>query len=118
MTGISRLIYKDKEILCIDYQGMNEAQMITAIKDFEYLILSENKPHLQLVNLNGAYTTPAYMKVANEFGQKTKKLTQKGAVVGINQAKRIIFASYNAIVGGKLKPFASLEEAKEYLVTP
>jgi len=116
MAGLSKRIHRGKEILYFDYQGLNEAQMIDLIKQAEALILSENKPVLQLTNIKNAFATPGFMSVVREAGEKTKHLTTKSAIVGISGAKKILLGAYNAIVGGVVKPFDNEDDALDYLV--
>jgi len=116
MSGLSKIYYKGKEILYADYRGLNEAECIDLERKLESAVLKDNKPHLQLINVTGGFGTPAYMKVANEVGKNIKHLILKGGIVGIKGVKKVLLMSYNVLVGGKLKPFNSEDEAKEYLV--
>ena len=71
MTNVTKKMYKGKEILYVDYRGLNESHMIQALKQAESIILSENKPHFQLSNITDARATPEFMKAAKEFGKLT-----------------------------------------------
>lgn len=113
---VSKIMYKGKEILYINHENCKEDAMIKNLEEAEKIIFDDNKPHLQLINGINSYATPGFMKVANEFGKKTKDLTTKAAYIGLSGAKRILFMAYSRIVGSKIKAFETLEEAKEYLV--
>ena len=113
--SVSKIIHQGKEILYINHQNCREEEMIANLKEAERIILTDNKPHIQLINGTESFATPGFMKEANEFGKRTKELTTKGAYVGLSGAKRILFQAYNALAGSKLKAFETMEDAKEYL---
>lgn len=117
MNRVQKIQYKGKEILYINYQGIvGEDKMIETLHEAEDVILSDNKPHLQLSNISDAFATPGYMIAAKKFGKKTQSLTTKSAIIGITGVKALLLKSYNLVSGDKLKAFNTLEEAKEYLV--
>ena len=115
MAGVSKITHGGKEIVYIDYRGMSSEEMIDTLKEAEEIIMSEDKQHLQLSNISGAFATPEFMKEANEFGKKSKALTDKAAIVGVSGRKKVSLSAYNLIVGGKLRPLNSEEDAKAYL---
>lgn len=120
MPGFSKINHKGKEILFIDYQGTNsDEEMIKILLEAQQTIIKENKPYLQLVSLINAYATPTYMKKAKEVAKDTPKLALKRAVVGIDSpGRKILLRGYNLLLGKNgLKPFDSLEEAKDWLVS-
>ena len=113
---VQKIKYKGKEIVYVHYVNLKEAQMIETLNQVEDIILSDNKPHLQLVNISDAFATPRFMAAAKTFGKKTHHLTEKSAIVGISGVKALLLRSYNAVSGKKLKAFETEEEAKEYLI--
>jgi hypothetical protein len=117
MDRVQKIQYKDKEILYIDYHDLvGDDKMIATLNAAEHVILSDNEPHLQLVNFTNAFATPGYMAAAKKFGNKTQHLTSKSAIIGITGVKALLLKSYNFVSGEKLKAFGTLEQAKEYLV--
>jgi hypothetical protein len=116
MNRVQKIQYQGKEIIYINYGGLSEDKMIEVLNHAERVILSENKPHLQLTNITDAFATPGFMAAAKVFGKKTQSLTNKSAIVGISGVKALLLRSYNLVTGEKLKDFLTEEEAKEYLV--
>ncbi|HBH47012.1 MAG TPA: hypothetical protein DDX98_00125 [Bacteroidales bacterium] len=114
--AVSKIFHKGKEIVYIYYRGLQEQAMIEAVKKAESILLLENKPQLVLANLSNAFATPGFMEVNNTVSKNIKHLIEKGAVVGITGAKSILLKGYNLIIGGKMNPFSTEEEAKDYLV--
>ncbi len=118
MPGVNKIMHKGKEIFLIDYSGtVDDNEMITILKKAQQIIINDNKEYLQLVDIRNAHATSKYMNEAKQVARETPKLATKRAIVGITPMKKIILTSYNFIIGGVgLKPFSTLEEAKDYLV--
>ncbi|MFY0687124.1 MAG: hypothetical protein JXQ90_08170 [Cyclobacteriaceae bacterium] len=117
MAGLSKILFKVREIIYLDYRGLKETEIIEALKKAETLVLRENKPYLTLTNFDGAYATPGFLEQANKLREKTKHLAIKGAIVGIEGAKGVILSVFNsALKGSGIVTFQSEEEAKEYLI--
>ena len=115
MAGVSKIQYLGKEIIYVDYRGLNEEEMIVTANKAKNIVLTENKPHLQLTNTTGTKAGTKFLRVAREIAKETKHLTEKAAIVGIESSAKIILTTYNLFAGGKLIAFDSEDEAKEYL---
>lgn len=113
---VQKIQYKGKEIIYVNYGDLTEDQMIEVLNLVERIILSDNKLHLQLINISDAFATPGFMAAAKSFRQRTHHLTDRSAIVGITGVKALLLRSYNAVSGKKLKNFDTEEKAKEYLV--
>jgi len=119
MPGVKKIYHKGKEILFIDYSGSpNESVMIEILKEAQKIIISDNKEYLQLVNIANAYVTPLYMKTVKEIAKDTPRLALKRAMVGISgKSRKILLMDYNLIIGKNgIKPFDTIEEAKDWLI--
>ena len=116
MAGYLIIDYKNKEISYLDYRGMNEKQMIQTLEEATEWTLQENKPILLLTNASGTFVLPDFLKKAKEEGKRTKHLTLKSAVVGVEGAKKVLLKFHNLFVGSEMVPFHDEEEAKEWLV--
>lgn len=116
MAGYSVTEYKQKEILYLDYRGMNENQMIQTLVEATERSLQDNKPRLLLANISRTFVLPNFLKKAKEEGKRTKHLTLKSAIVGIEGAKKVLLKFHNLFVGSEMVPFQDEEEAKEWLV--
>lgn len=116
MAGFSKIYYKGKEIIYVDYQGQSEDEMLGTASDLRDWLLHERKPHLRLVNITGAFAKPKFNQYIRKLGEETKDIPMKGAIVGVTGGKKALLIIYNKILGGSLKPFDTEEAAKEYLV--
>lgn len=121
MPGVEKIMYKGKEILYINYQGCKtDEEMINIMKEAIEIIIKDNKEYLQLTDMTNAFATPGYMKEAKKLAKEAPKLAKKRAIVGVNSTARIILLkAYSLVLGSEsaIKPFRSLEEAKDYLVS-
>jgi hypothetical protein len=121
MAGVEKIKHKGKEILYINYNGCkSDQEMVDTMKEAAEIIKKENKEYLQLTDMTNAYATPGYMKEAKKIAKETPKLAKKRAIVGINSNSRtILLKAYNLVLGSQnaMKPFRSLEEAKEWLIS-
>ncbi len=116
MAENSIIDYKGKEILYIDYRGMNEKQMIQILDEVTKQSLHDNIPRYLLTNISGTYVLPDFLKKAKEDAKRTRHLTLKSAIVGVEGPKKILLKFHNLFVGSEMKPFHDEEEAKEWLI--
>ncbi|MBN1181342.1 MAG: hypothetical protein JXB49_03580 [Bacteroidales bacterium] len=119
MAGISKIEHKGKEIFFIDYDGCaNEEEMVAILKKAQQEILKEQPGYLQLTNLKNAFATSNFMNEAKKVARETPRTAKKRAIVGVdNPARKILLQAYNLIIGSNgMKPFNTLEEAKDWLV--
>jgi len=120
MAGVEKIIHNGTEILYINYRGCRtDDEMITILKVAQSIIIKDNKAYLQLTDLRDTFATPGYMKAVKQVAKETPKLAKKRAVLGIDSpARLILLKAYNLVIGSEdaLKPFKSIEEAKDYLV--
>ncbi len=120
MAGVTKIMHRGKEILFVDYKGTSgDDEMIAVLRKAQAIVISDNKPYLQLTDITGAYSTKKFTDELKKVGAETPKLAIKRAVVGITPMKKIILMGYNMVLGrsNALRPFNSLEEAKDYLVS-
>lgn len=116
MGGRTVITYKGKEITYLDYRGKNLEEIKAILVDAVDQALKENKRRYLLTNITGVFAVPEFMDAVNDATRKTKHLTIKSAVVGVTGAKKILFNTYNAVIGAESKAFNDEESAKEWLV--
>lgn len=116
MAGYSVILYEGKEISYIDYRGMNEKEMIQTLEQASEHTLADNKQRPLLTNIQGAFVLPDFLKRAKEEGKRTRHLTLKSAVIGVDGPKKVLLKFFNLFVGNEMTPFSSEEEALEWLI--
>ena len=120
MPNVSKIVYKGKDILLVDYRGSaDEDEMIATFRKAEKVISDYPEGILVLINFEGAYQTPNYMREARQITKQTQKFVIKRAIVGLDNPTRLIILNiFNRLLGEKrIRPFKSLKEAKEWLVS-
>ena len=113
---IWRIDVQGHSIVCIDYSGCREPQMIelgTLATDY---LLSCGTPQLTLTNYKNTYTTPPYVRHMESKAPLVKHLITRNALVGLNTAKIMILKGFNLLLGTDFRPFASEQAGIEYLI--
>jgi len=114
---LKNIIYKDKEILVIDYSGCKEAAMIEIIFAAKDLILRENKSVLVLSTFNNKnYASPRFIRTVEKELREVEHLISKNAITGISEVQRWIVKGINIWYKRQLHPFDSIDKALDYLV--
>ncbi|MEQ8905192.1 hypothetical protein [Ekhidna sp.] len=115
---VSYITHKGKEILYIDLtESKSEKRSLELLEETKDAYLKATNKLLVLVNSEGAYVNAVVSSKMKEYGRTYfKDRAEKRAFVGIGGLKKLIFKAYTNIVGGNIKLFDDLEEAKDYLV--
>ncbi len=119
MPDVSKIVYKGKDIILVDYQGCtDEKEMISIFRKAAEVITGFPEGILALINFEGAFQTPNFLKEARQLAKQTQNYVIKRAIVGMNRPTRLIMLNaFNRLLGKKqMKPFKTLKEAKEWLV--
>ena len=116
MPEIQRISYKGKEIIYVDYRGLNEDEMLSLAGSLRQFLMKEPEHHLRLVNISKTPATRKFTAYIRQLGNDTKHLQVKAAIVGITGAKKVLLTGYNRLLGGAMRPFEDETTAKEYLV--
>ncbi len=120
MPGVSKIVYKGQDIILVDYRGCtDENEMIRIFRQAADMISKHPEGIPVLINFEGAYQTPNYMKEARQLTKQTQPYVTKRAIVGLDKPPRlIILNAFNRLLGEKkIRPFNSITEAKEWLVS-
>lgn len=119
MPGVKKIIYKEKEILFINYKGCkSDSEMIEILKEVRKIITEDKKEYLQLTDITDAYATPRFLDALMKIAEETPWLAKKRAIVGANTpGRRVMVKAYDGLLGGNsIRRFYSLRKAKDWLV--
>ncbi len=109
--------YKGKEIVSIDYRGLNdEEEFLKFANQTADFLIGLNRPSLQMTNIEGIFFTPKLMKAVQDDAPRLKPYILKDAILGVLGVKRILFQLYSTLIDGKTKTFSDEYSAKEWLV--
>ncbi len=119
-NGASFIEHKGREIYFIDYSHIKTTEafleVIKGTNAFrEKVKASGRKDILMLVDVTGSYVYGEVMEALKRSGKATKPITRKEAVVGITGAKKTLLSIFRLFTGLQLRPFNTIDEAKEWL---
>ena len=72
---------------------------------------------LILINYEGAFASPDYMKKAKEMSARVDHKVAKRAVIGLTEIQKILLNTFNRFAKGKATAFRSKEAALQFLVS-
>lgn len=117
MPTIKKINHQGKEIIYIDYRGLDEERMIELAQSLRAFLESSPGEHLRLVNITNTPAGRKFTSYIRQLGKDTKDVPVKAAIVGITGAKKVLLSGYNRLLGGAMRPFDDEETAKDYLVS-
>jgi hypothetical protein len=120
-NGAKFIDYKGKEIYFVDYTNIKSTgeflKVIKGTNVFREKARADGKQDiLMLIDLSGSYVYGETMDALKISGRISKELTKKEAIVGATGAKKILLRIAQLYTGMQLRPFGSLDEAKEWLI--
>jgi hypothetical protein len=120
-NGARFIEYKGKEIYFVDYTHLKTPEEFLAVIKGTNAFREETKAKgkrniLMLVDVTGSYVYGEALDALKRSGKITKEITKKEAIVGITGAKKILLQIMQVFTGMQLRPFATLNEAKEWLI--
>jgi hypothetical protein len=112
--------HQERRIVFMDFagvQGVEEALQI--IEEARLFVASQPRRRnlLTLVDVTGSTQDSRVVDALKALAEHDKPWVLAGAVVGINALKRMMFRLIVMMSGRKLASFASLDDAKDWLVT-
>lgn len=113
---VSWINHKGKRILYVDFSELKKFDdIIEVIGEAKKEVLG-GKDVLVLFNTVGSRGSPAVIKEFNSFLNDSKENIKKDAMYLVSDVHRVFMRSIRVFTGMSLKDFASLDEAKDYLV--
>ena len=115
---LKKVVYKQREVLIIDYSDLKEAGMIEIMQSAKELILDENKIVLILSIFNhNNYASPRFMRQVEKQVRDIEHLIGKNAITGISDVQQWIVKGINLWHKNQLHPFDSVDKALDFLVS-
>jgi hypothetical protein len=117
---IKYIQHKGKTILYIDYSnltGEKAKDAIALLDEAAKEMRTWTQKGLVLSNFRNTKANTEFMSYAKKLGKEVfaEKL-RKSACIGITGVQSILLQAYNAFTEDKIAPFATEEEAKEWLI--
>jgi len=108
-------VHNHRQIICVDYSGLKEKEMIDL--DIRHLELTLQTKLPFIGDYRNCYVTGEYMKQGREFVELTKHIINKAAFLGIDDIKSFILKGICLQYGVNYRAFDSKEKAIEFLTT-
>ncbi|HEY5918404.1 MAG TPA: hypothetical protein VIU13_13405 [Chryseolinea sp.] len=87
--GLKKIVYKNREILIIDYLDYKESGMIDLVTAARELILKENKKVLLLSILNDkTYLSPRFIRHVDKELTAAEQLIERNAATGLSNVQQ------------------------------
>jgi hypothetical protein len=106
------------EILLIDWSEGTAEEILESIDTAKRLIASRPPNSVRtLTNVTGARLDRRVTDVLKDYVAHNKPYVLKGAVVGLNDLKTVVFNFVNRTTGRSLRAVGSIDEAKNWLAS-
>lgn len=113
---VSFITHQDKKIFFIDYSGLKKKEdMMLTLQQAVAMAKESDEPLRTLIDMSNASGSQEWMEESKKQGQAIKDKAMKTAIIGVSGVKKVLLIGYNAVVGGRVKPFNTKEEALNYL---
>ena len=109
--------YKGKTILYCDFSNLIGDEAIAVLDEEAKAMETWTEKGLVLSDFRNGKASTGFMSHAKKLGKEVfAPMTHKAAAVGISGVKTVLLQAYNTFSKDKLVPFATEEEAKEWLI--
>lgn len=117
MGRLEKFIVGKTEIIRIDYEDCDQAEMIDLVQKTKELILREGQPVVMLCQFHERNRlTPRFMRQLESDYKEVENLITKNAVMGLSNIQRWILKGMNMWTKREIIHFESEEEAITYLI--
>ncbi len=117
MDKIYFIEHRDREILVIDFSSCDTDGVLAIIERAQQIIAS--RPHESLLTLTDLKDTQYNRRITEalkEYVAHNRPYVKAGAVIGLNDIKRVLFNALKRVTGRNLRAFEQSEAAKDWLV--
>ena len=117
MNKVRKEIYKEKEVLIVDYSGCRGKEMIDIFEEAKKLAQTESK-QVVILNIfdNRTYVSPSFMRHIENNLNEVDWLINKNAIIGLSSLQEWILKGMNLWYKRQIYSFETKEQALEFLV--
>ncbi len=111
--------HEDRQIVLMDFTHIRELdQALEAIEEARQFVAAQPrmKKLLTLVDVTDSVQDDSVIEALKRLAEHDKPWVMAGAVVGVGGARRLLFKLVTMFSGRKLASFASVDDAKDWLV--
>ncbi|MCX6139205.1 MAG: hypothetical protein NTV54_17120 [Ignavibacteriales bacterium] len=116
MAGAKFIEHRGKRILFIDMSHCELDEIVHAVKETKKLISQQPLNSVfTLTDVRGTIPSSSITRVLKELTAFNKPYVQAGAIVGVDQLRKAVFAVVISFTGRNFSLFDEIEEAKNWL---
>jgi hypothetical protein len=116
MSVTQFITHKGAQILFIDLARKSPAELLEAIREAQAVIATQSPGSLlTLTDVEASHYNREVAEALKAYVAHNKTFVRAGAVVGLNDLKRVIFNFLNRVTGRSLKGFDQLAAARDWL---
>jgi hypothetical protein len=117
MERVKKIVYREKEIISVDYSDCKETEMMVLLTNAKDIILAENKNVLIYSAFNSKnYITPTFMRHLEKELKEGERFIQKSAIIGLSKTQLWILKGINLWFKKKIYHFETRGQALDFLV--
>lgn len=110
--------HNGKKVLFADYSNVKTQEELLEIQKESIRVAREiSGTFLSMGDVTNSALGPDFMKEAKLQGKEFKHKMDKSAIIGITGLKGMLLKGFNLFSGDSVKPFATKEEALDYLTS-
>ena len=114
---IEWIIYKDKEILSVDFSGLHDKELVEKIIERRNFVVDSGRENIHgLLNVSNVYVYGNVFKEAKKTARIVNTQIEKVAMVGSTKVQEFFIKILRNIMRIKFEAFDSIEDAESWLV--
>ncbi len=120
MVLAEKIIYKNTEIIYVDYRMKTLIEMEALLTDSLVKVkdaVDKDSFFYLLIDMRGVPVTKEFLSKLTEGAKEYVPFVAKSAVLGISGVKRLFFEMYVLFTKSSMRSFQEKEEALEYLAS-
>lgn len=118
MSRIQIVPHKGKQIVYLDFSGCKVVDLLPIIDEAKRTIAKQPKESaLVLSNVTDTEISKDTSALMKDFTTHNKPYVKASAIIGVDGLKKIIYNAVQAVSGRHISSFATLDQAKDWLVS-
>ena len=118
MGRVQMVAHKGKQIVYLDFSGCKVAELHPIIEEAKRMIASQPKESaLVLSNVTDTEISRDTSALMKDFTTHNKPYVKASAIIGVDGLKKIIYNAVQAVSGRHISSFATLDLAKDWLIS-
>ncbi len=118
MSRVQLVPHKGKHVVYLDFSGCKVADLLPILAEAKRVIASQpTGSALVLTNVTDTEISRDTSQLMKDFTSHNKPYVKASAIIGVDGLKKIIYNAVQAVSGRHISSFATLDLAKDWLIT-